>query len=372
MRTLHAYLLRQVISSLILTVVVFTFVLLLANVLKEIVSLLVSGLVTPAVVLKAVLLLVPFVLVFALPLGMLTSTLLVFGRLSSDNELTATRASGISLITFASPVIAFSLVLSGLCAWINMDLDPRCRMAYKELISIVGRQNAGLGPAEGRFTRIGNHVIYVGSRNGAVLENVMLFENRDGTKVRDVRASKGILVQNTNEFSLKLIEAHILERTDQGWETRGTMGEVEVPISLGRVGQSSSPNIKHMSLAQLLEERSLWRQQLGGLPNTASSEFRSTTPIEVQIHRQVAFSFACIGFTLIGIPLGIRAHRRESNLGVAIALVLLLIYYSFFILGMALDTRPEFMPQFILWIPNFLFQLVGAFLLWRANRQALI
>jgi lipopolysaccharide export system permease protein len=383
MKTLHLYLTRQVLLTLVMTVAVFAFVLLLGNVLREIFALLVNRQATLAIVAQAVALLIPFVLVFALPMGTLAAALLVFGRFSADQELTAVRASGISLVSLSTPILLLSVILSGLCAWLNLKVGPECRLAYKQLLFRFGTEKLGSLLSEDRFiSEIPGCIIYVRKIHGEQLQDVHFYKMQQGQIVRRVSASSGRLEVDpaARKASFVLTDAIVEERVRSQPESNSFPEEEGHPIDSGppkfnwtslrmeeyadaidlapATEKERPPKLSELTFEQLRSEIRTMRRQ--GI---------DVTPALVQLHRQVAFSFASFGFALIGIPLGVRAHRRETMVGIALALVLVLFYYCFIILGLALEARPEFRPYLIVWLPNFLFQGVGAVLLWRANRR---
>jgi lipopolysaccharide export system permease protein len=366
-----------------MTVLVFTFVLLIGNVLKDILPLLMSGQVTLGSVATAIGLLIPFAWVYSLPMGMLTATLLVFGRFSADQELTAARASGISLVALVSPIFCLSLLLCGLCAWVNMDLGPRCRVAFTDLrFKFTAQLSATLLP-EG-FSHYPGFIFYVDKNRSGKLEDVMILMLENETNlIRTVMAPRGQMSVNSvnRQLELTLFDAKSIEANG----TTILSQEFQAPpISLDSAQKGAlKPRIDDMTFRQLWDELNELQRRMRlpvSLKNLSRDQLRErkkqwdeqrkdlVTPIVFQIHRQVAFSFACFGFTLIGIPLGIRVHRRETNVGIAMALVLVALYYSFILVGQSLQHRPEFLPYFVVWVPNFVFQAVGAVLLWRANR----
>jgi lipopolysaccharide export system permease protein len=386
LKTLHIYLTRQVLASLVLTVAVFTFVLLIGNVLQQILPALISGHARLDTVFEAVGLLIPWVWVFALPMGLLTAMLLVFGRFSADQELTAARASGISLLSLITPVLLLSLVCCGFSAWVNMQLGPQCRAAYVNLFFKLSSElmNSTQLP-EGQFIRdFHGYIFYAEKNRGGKLEDVMIFVLQDETNVTTtVRAPSGTIELDApnKQFVLHLINARSV-----------TTGEAVTisssPDSIFNLGMNNNanrtfkPRIGDMTFWQLRAELADLDAKLGLPPAAATNSMERlaqlkdarqqrkdlTEPIRVEMNRQIAFSFACFGFTLVGIPLGIRVHRRETNIGVAIALGLVLIYYAFVLTAKSLAARPEFAPHLIVWLPNFIFQAVGVVLLWRANR----
>ena len=385
MKTLHAYLTREVLATVVMTVTVFTFVLLLGNVLKEIVELLVTRQATFFVVIKGIGFLIPFVMLFALPMGLLTATLLVFGRFSADQELTAARASGISLLALITPVLFLSVMFSALCAWVNMDLAPRGRVAYKALLQQVAQSNPAGMLRENQYIEFQKGwSVYARKIKNHELRDVKIYQVLDADSRRLVTAPKGTFAWRDGELGLTLFDAADTQIEGDTIFPSLFAEELYLPvIPESSVRNSSRISLTDMTFLQLqaqLEklEKSFsivtprgtnsptaLRDELGQLRKIRND---ITLPVRVQIHRQVSFSFACIAFTLIGIPLGIRAHRRETSAGIAMALILVLVYYSFIILAQSWDTRPEFAPQLVVWIPNFIFQAVGAVLLWRANK----
>src|SRR4051812_13835114 len=320
-------------------------------------------------------------------MGMLTATLLIFGRFSADQELTAVRASGISLLSLISPILLLSLALCGTSALVNLEIGPRCRVAYTSMLFRLKAELSSAQLPENRYIKeFPGYVFYVGKNRKGELQDLLVYQLARGTNGVDMttHAPRGKLeIDGVNkQITLYLYDAKSVIFTD-GKSKPGPMGDLTIELAMPQQKSSGRPKITDMTFSELWDELHEVEEQVNtprALNKLGPEQLRAaklemekqrkdlTSPIRVQIHRQVAFSFACFGFTLVGIPLGLRMHRRETNVGIGIALGLVAVYYSFILLGQAFDTRPELAPHLIVWLPNFIFQAVGTVLLWRANK----
>src|SRR6516225_2087761 len=205
-----------------------------------------------ASVAKAVGLLVPFAWVFALPMGMLTATLLVFGRFSADQEFTAVRASGISLVALISPIVLLSLVLCAVSASVNMHFGPRCRVAFTSMrFNFETQLSAGLLP-EGRFiTDRPGFIFYVGKNRNGKLEDVMILMLENETNLaRTVTAPRGLMEADAahRRLTLTLEDAKVIEMNGTAMSLR------EIPLELDlepRQKAALKPKIDDMTFKEL-------------------------------------------------------------------------------------------------------------------------
>jgi len=373
MPTLHFYLLRQVLTVLGASLGVFVAVLLLGNALKPVQTMLVDQQVSLATVLKVLALQLPWLLSFALPLALLSAVLLVFGRLSADQELTAIRSGGVSLSGFAWPVLMLGLVFSAVSAWVNLDVAPRCRIASKlEIGRMVSNPVELLAPD--RYVRdFPGWTIYLTEKDEGRLKGLLLYRyDERGKLIQRLEAGRGEVrvdeAAGTMEFILGDVRLYWRNESGTGesskeeaelssnWETMTSEEHRELIRFDPARARMVKPKLSEMSHAQLREE--LKRVRREGLDDT---------PVKFHLHRQVASSFAGFGFVLLGIPLGIRAHRRETSVGLALALVVALAYYAFQAFAQALETKAGAQPHLLIWLPNFLFIGLGAWLFHRAN-----
>jgi lipopolysaccharide export system permease protein len=369
MKILSKYITRQAVITLFFTISVFTFVLLLARILKQLSDMLVNQKVGLDIVGYFVLLVTPNILGFSLPMAMLATALLVFGRMSADHEITAMRASGISLGQVVAPVILLGALMSVLCLYINADLAPYCKFQFKTMFVRLGSERPMALIQEGTYIKdFPGYVMYVARKDANRIEDVMLYTLDDSNNVvSSLRAEKGFVTAKPEEHKLLL----------DLYNVRGDLRDAKDPTNVHKIRPETTAARYpiEMDLSRALRQAKASRQ-LGDLVFSELQyeihdlRSRGIYPAAalVEAHQRVAGAVACLAFTLIGIPLGIKTSRRETSVGIALSLMLALGFYFVTVLANTLKSRPYLYPDAILWSPDLFFELLGLWLLWRVAR----
>src|SRR5207244_12873028 len=105
------------------------------------------------------------------------------------------------------------------------------------------------------------------------------------------------------------------------------------------------------------------------LDQLKSENQRDRSPARTETNKRVSFPFACVAFEIIGVPLCVTAHRRETSIGFAMGLIVATTYFLFVIIGDTLRGNPHAHPELLVWFPNVLFIILGLFLFRRLARQ---
>lgn len=357
----------------------FAFVLLVGNALKDLLGYVLAGQLDPATFVRLIGLLLPYVVSFALPMGMLTGVLLVLGRMSSDREITAIRASGVSVAGVSAPIFFFALVGVVAGAMINFEYMPRARLAYQQQLADAIRADPLSLIVPKTFTReFPGLIIHVGEKEGHRLTDIWVWELDAEKRVqRAARAESGLVSfdEPGNKLVLKLHNLLVEQRDEKDPEdfsnvrSAAAMGEATFDLPLDRVtgGRTVRTKLKWMTFGQLMAE---WRRLERTDPAVPDAERkRQQMRVQVTIHEKFATAFAVLSFAIIAIPLGIKVSRKETSANLGIALLLVMGYYFATVVAGWFDNKPHLRPDLLMWLPNIGFQGLGGWLFYRVDRQ---
>ena len=209
--------------------------------------------------------------------------------------------------------------------------------------------------------------IYVGKKEGNKLENITVFElNEHSLPVRVTYARSGMLEADlpNKRILMHLYSARYQQRDEKDPQDLTkirdgiNMAEGTLPIGLDELYEKEKkrPSRSALSIEQLLDQL-----------KSESSKERSASRTE--INKRFSFPMSCLAFALIGVPLGITAHRRETSIGFAMGLIVAVTYFLFVIVGDTLRSNPKVHPELLVWFPNVLFLFLGVMLFRRLARQ---
>jgi LPS export ABC transporter permease LptF len=367
MKLIDRFVSRELLVNVLFAIAVLSLVLVVGNIFRKLLPLLVNHDVPMEYLITFIAYVLPFSLIFTIPWGLLTAILLVFGRLSADNELIALRSNGVSISRVCVPLAGIALVCTGICLWLNVQAAPAAQEKLRSTIFDLATHNPmALFGSDQVIDQFPGRKIYVGKKEGNKLENIIVFEmNRSSLPVKVTYARTGMLEA---DLANKQILMHLYQARYQARDEKD-------PLDLRKIrdGINMAEGTLPISLEELYEkQKRSWRSALSIeqlLEQLKSKNQRERSASRTEINKRFSFPFACIAFAIIGVPLGVTAHRRETSVGFAMGLIVAITYFLFVIIGDALRGNPNVHPELLVWFPNVLFIVLGAFLFRRLARQ---
>src|SRR6266403_4371497 len=368
MKLIDRFVSRELLVNVFFALAVLRLGLVVGNIVRKLHPLLVNHDVPVEYLITFLAYVLPFSLIFTIPWGLLTAILLVFGRLSADNELIALRSNGVSVPRVCVSLAGVALVCTVISLWLNVQVAPAAQEKLRSsLYDLATRNPMALFGSDQVIDEFPGRKIYVGKKDGNKLENITVFEmNEQSLPVRVPFARTGMLEADlpNKRILIRLYDARYQQRDEKNpLDLRKirdgiSMAEGTLPISLDELYEKEKkrPSRSAMSIEQLLD-------QLGSGNTREQSESRT------EINKRFSFPFACVAFAIIGVPLGVTAHRRETSIGFAMGLIVAVAYFLFVIIADTLRGNPKVHPELLIWVPNVLFIVLGAFLFRRLARQ---
>jgi len=364
---IHNYLYKEIILLTAAIIGVLTFLLVAVSMFKVLQTLMYTDL-PMWLAAKLMFLGIPLTLTLTIPAGLLAAVMIVFGRMSSDRELLALKAAGIGLAPIVTPVVFLAIGLMVLDYWLVAYVVPECQKEFNGMKHEIVTNNpmALLSPEE-VVDKIPGWRIYFDKKEGSQLDDVILWRLDDSNRLTSsIRADHAIidLDLRNQQLVMNLLNGREEEYPHDGDAMKVNPGghgeQMAEAVSLNSFYEKMQRKLAWMTLPEI--EDIIIEMQTAPTGEQAS-------PYLTELQARISFSLTTFTFIVVGIPLAIQTQRRETSFGILITFVIVLLYYVLGAVGRGLKAHAGLYPELIIWAPNILFQAVGFYLFYRANRK---
>ena len=352
MKTIEKYVFGSFLSSFLLAFLVLSFVLTI-GLLVQIVGYILDG-VPMSLVGEFCLVSLPETLQWSMPLALLVSSVLVFSRLSADNEISAMRACGINLFSILKWPALFGLICTLAGVYINNEIVPRgheVRRSLKAKVSVdTGLELLEPGRVIDDFPKV---KIYFGAKEGNWLHDLVVIDYSNPKVDRMITASKALVTQQGKDVALDLYQMTV----DPVDEKHATMARanrfryfVKDAIKESKYSKKTK-DLRAMELLKSIDEmkKLVKRTKKDEIGRKLIKDLkRDISRAKTEFSKRIVFALASVCFVLVGIPLGIKAQRKESSVGMAISLCIALGYYLVVILMLSIHKNHALYPHILI------------------------
>lgn len=384
LKALDIYLLRQIVPTLLLTLLVAAVILLLERMLRLLDIAVGSG-VSTLVVFQMLFNLIPHYIGLALPAALFLGVLLAFRKLSSQSELDAIHSSGIGLSRFIRPAVLLGLVMMIFNLILVGYLQPLSRYAYRAILFDVttGVLESGIG--EGVFMDLPNGYtlrVQESRKSGTEIFGVFAHQQKDDGSIITLTAQRGQIVAAGADkvTSLRLFDGKRSEWSPNSSSSIDVSFDIfDWPLNLEELlkFRRRGGDERELTLSELIKIYLTDIQDKGesytepdAIQLKPLEESISNEAVAAELHGRIVFSLSILFLPMLAAPLGIMTHRVRKSFGLVVGLLTLVVYHKILEFGEAYAAVGGIPPGPALWLPFAMFILGTSYLFLRTETIA--
>ncbi len=366
---IYKYIFKEMIPPFVINLLFFNFIFLLTKIL-DITNMIVNYRISLFDVMLLLIYSMPHFLEFVIPMSVMTTVLLTFFRLSSDNEIVALKAGGVSIYKLLPPVLLFCLIGCMLTGFMTIYGLPWGRLSFKKLTYEVALSNVNIGMKERTFNdNFEGVMLYMNKidlKNKALID-IFIEDQRTRNIISTIVAPRGEMYSEPDKllFHLRLHNGTINQVDIENKTVHSiTFDTYDINLDLKKsvTTKKERKDEKEMNIVELNKY----------LKDTVNKDAKYYAAL-IEFHRKFSIPFACFALGLLGVPLGVQSKSAKRAFGLGFGLIFFLLYYLMLSAGWVFGEAGVYPPLIGMWMPNIVIGGIGLYLFVRtANDRPVI